>query len=45
MKTTLTEDYIKYLAEQRIRFYNEGKFDIVEKINKQIKEAQSQIEK
>jgi hypothetical protein len=40
METTLTEDYIKHLAEQRVHFYKKGRFDIVEKINKQIKETQ-----
>ena len=36
MKTILTEDYIKYLFEQRLYFYNEGKFEVVNKINSQI---------
>lgn len=43
MKTTLTEDYIKYLFEQRLYFYNEGKYDIVNKITSQIFEFQNKL--
>ena len=40
MTSKIQSDYIQYLANQRIHFYNECRYDIVEKINKQIKDAE-----
>jgi hypothetical protein len=39
--STLTQDYINHLQEQRNYFYNLKRYDIVSRIEKQIDEAMS----
>ena len=38
--TTLENDYLNFLAKQRSYFYELEKYDVVEKITKQIQEVQ-----